>query len=353
MREIKWEHFCKRKCHGPFRGVLELTYRCNLNCVHCYCKGSEDDRKELSLSEWKSILDEIRARGCLYIIFTGGEPLIREDFVELFSYAKKRGFIISIFTNGQALKNYLDFLRDSPPFSIEITLNGITKSTYESVTQIEGSFEKVMDIIKEIKERSLPLVLKTNLLRQNKNEIREIKAFADRFLGKGRFRYDPMIFPRLNGDTAPCQYRLSFREISEIRRQDQDIWKEYHRGLHSDTYLKKRDGMFLYQCNSWRRQFFVNPYGRLKFCQFSEKFSVDLKRGTFEEGFYNMFPKVLDEKFQTHSRCRDCKLRPICYYCPGRAYLETGKEEGPVRYYCTLAKSLKREIESLSETQVL
>ena len=91
-------------------------------------------------------------------------------------------------------------------------------------------------------------------------------------------------------------------------------------------------------------QFFINSQCRLKFCQFTDKFSVDLKTTSFREGFYKIFPKVLKEQHRTNSKCRDCVLRPICYHCPASAYLETGDEEAPVEYYCELAKALEKQM---------
>ena len=335
----------------PERGLFELTYRCNLDCVHCYCRGSQELEKELTTEEIKDILDQIHKEGCLEITFTGGEPLIREDFWEIYSYSKEKGFVTTIFTNGLLFtKKIIEYLVKSPPFSIEITLNGITRPTYESITQVEGSFERVMGTIRELKKRGLPLILKTNLLKQNRNEIGRIKAFADEFLGKGKgkyyFKYDPMIYPRLNGDKTPCQHRLSFKELLEVKRQDPDIWQEYQKGLHSDFSDFKRDRSFLYHCNAWMSQFFINPQGRLKFCQFTEKFSVDLETTSFKEGFYKVFPQVLSEQYRTNSKCQDCTLRLLCYHCPARAFLETGDEEGPVKYYCELAKALEKEMKT-------
>jgi len=153
-----------------------------------------------------------------------------------------------------------------------------------------------------------------------------------------------MIYPRLNGDKIPCEYRLSFEELLELKKQDPDIWKEYQKGLCDDFPDLGRDKEFLYRCSAWLSQFFINPYGRLKFCQFSEKFSIDLAAGSFKEGFYHRFPQVLKQRFKTDSQCKDCSLRPLCYHCPGRAYLETGDQEAPVDYYCRLARERHQQM---------
>lgn len=361
----------KKKEHFPFSGQLELTYRCNLNCVHCYCKGSEgrdssscesrsqndagfDDagsrKKELTTAQWKKILDEIQKQGCLWLTLTGGDPLIRDDFLELYAYAKSKGFIITLFTSGQSLtQEIIAYLVKSPPLSIEITLNGITQKTYESITRVPGSFSKVIDAVKKLSGKKLKLILKSNCLKQNKDEISRVKAFTEELLGrpsekKYRFKYDPMIFPRLNRDKTPCAHRLSFEELAELRKQDPDIWEEYQKGLHSDFPDLKRGRDFLYHCNSWMEQFFIDPFGRLKFCSYSDKFSADLKTTAFKEAFYRWPMQILNERFKTNSKCKDCSLRPICYHCPARAYLETGDEAAPVPYYCELAEETAKQM---------
>jgi radical SAM protein with 4Fe4S-binding SPASM domain len=373
MKEQTYDKFTGKlknaiKKRQPINGQIELTYRCNLNCVHCYCKGSEEkssipkerlseqarlmphtENRELTTLEWKKILDEIHREGCLWLCFTGGDPLIRDDFLELYSYAKNKGFIITLFTNGLLLTGkIMDYLEKSPPESIEITLNGITEAVYESITHVKGSFERVISVIKELADRNLPLILKSNCLKQNKDEIGRIKAFTDKLLGKGnkrwRFKYDPMIYARLNGNTTPCDYRLSSEELLEVNKQDPEIWEQYEKSLCGKFPDMERDKDFLYLCNAWMGQFFINPYGRLKFCAFSDKFSVDLRNQPFREGFYNVFPQLLKERFKTDSKCRNCSLRTVCYYCPARAFLETGNEEAPVPYYCELAKATAEEM---------
>lgn len=353
-----------KKEYFPLYGQIELTHRCNFNCIHCYCgksvtRGSRlasESRQrrpgtvcgELSAREWKKILDEIRKEGCLFLCFTGGEPLIREDFLEIYSYAKQKGFIITIFTNGYALdKKITACLAKHPPYSIEITLNGITQTTYESITRRKGSYSKVIENIHLLKKKKLTLLIKTNCLKENKDELGQIKKWAEELLGKfpGRkycFKYDSMIYLRHNGRERLTNPRLSFEELEEMRRQDQDIWAEYQRGLHHAFPDLKRDRSFLYQCDAWKKNFFIDPFGRLKFCTFSDKFSVDLRTTPFKKGFYEVFPQLLNVRFKTNSKCRDCSLRPICYHCPARAYIETGNEEAPVPYFCELARMAAR-----------
>jgi radical SAM protein with 4Fe4S-binding SPASM domain len=361
MKKIGFGHFygwiSNKKAQYPLEGQIELTYRCNFNCIHCYCKGSEDKEKELTTVEFKRVLDEIQKEGCVGLTLTGGEPLLRDDFLELYAYAKKKGFLVTLFSNGYGFnKEIINYLTKLPPFSIEITLNSITKKIYEKITQKKDAYFRVKENINKLVEKKLPLTIKSNLLKQNKCEIGKIKNWAERILGKPagnkyRFKYDPIIFPQLSGDKSPCKYRLSFEEILGVVRQDKDMWQEYKDNLHFDLPEAGRRREFLYHCNTWMKQFSINPYGRLKFCELSDKFSVDLKNTSFKEGFYKIFPKVLKARFKTNSKCRECSLRPICYWCPARAYLETGNEEAPVPYYCELAKKFRRQIHEKSILQ--
>jgi radical SAM protein with 4Fe4S-binding SPASM domain len=348
MRELSYQDFAIHIEPGPlpFRpliGQIELTYRCNLDCLHCYCKGSEDPERELLPSQWEGLFDQIHREGCLWMSLTGGEPLLREDFSRIYEYAHKKGFLITLFTNGLLLDDRtLRFLARNRPFHIEITLNGISESVYEEVTGSKGTFRKIVGIIRKLAEEKLPLTIKCNGLRQNKEEIIKVKSFAEKCLGKGRFKFDSLIYPRLNGDRTPCQYRLSAEEIIAIENSDPDMTHQRRKELQRRQRIR-RPAEFLYRCNNWQSSFYINPYGRIQFCHLSQKYSTDLTQKSFREGFFRGFSKILNEKFSTGSKCLGCSLRNLCYYCPARANLEVGEEETPVEYYCQLAKAKKKQ----------
>jgi len=341
MRELNYKSFAetleeKQACQRPLSGQLELTYRCNLHCIHCYCQDSANPGNELTTKAWKEILDELHWEGCLWITLTGGEPLLRDDFMEIYQYARRKGFLVSLFTNGTLFSGeVLDGLRTSPPFSIEISLYGTTEEIHESVTQIPGSFRKTMGTIHQLLSDKMPLILKTVGLKQNRHEILALKAMAEYLLGKDKFKFDSFITARLNGDKTPCRCRLSPEDVLNIENSDPDMIAE-NKAVDRDTDDLLRSPDHLYQCNAWWQRFFINPQGNLQFCHLSRKYSSDLRGKSFREGFVE-FPRLLDEKFKRAVQCQMCLLRKDCYYCPPRALLETGSEEGPVEYYCQLA----------------
>jgi MoaA/NifB/PqqE/SkfB family radical SAM enzyme len=167
----------------PRNGSIELTHRCPLTCAHCYNNLPIGDRQaqdgELTLAQYRRILDELVEAGCVWLLFTGGEIFARPDFMDIYRHAKQRGFIITLFTNGTMLTPALvEELRQWPPFSIEITLYGHTAETYEALTGVPGSHARCLRGIQMLLAAGLPLKLKTVAVSHNKHEVIQMRAFA-------------------------------------------------------------------------------------------------------------------------------------------------------------------------------
>jgi MoaA/NifB/PqqE/SkfB family radical SAM enzyme len=198
-----WSLGVKQRIGGrrvPLAGTIELTRRCNHHCRHCYNNLPAGDSKalaeELNTDELLRILDELAASGCVWLLFTGGEILLRPDFPEIYVYAKERGFLITLFTNGTLITPQLaDELARRRPFSIEITLYGATPETYERVTGVPGSFSRCLQGISHLRDHGLPLKLKSMVLTLNRQEVWDMKRLADEDLGLP-FRFDAMLNPR-------------------------------------------------------------------------------------------------------------------------------------------------------------
>jgi len=148
LREFSlWEKIRGKRFPGT--SVLELTARCNNSCRHCYISVSKDNReaeqKELSFEEVKAVADEAISLGAFWCLLTGGEPLLREDFPEIYLYLKKGGLLVSVFTNATLItEHHVRIFKTYPPRDIEISVYGVTEETYERITQRPGSFAAFM-----------------------------------------------------------------------------------------------------------------------------------------------------------------------------------------------------------------
>src|SRR6202041_3292835 len=197
----------------PMEVSIELTHRCPLECQHCYNNLPMADKsarnRELSLDEYKRLLDEIAEAGTFWILFTGGEIFARADFLDIYAYAKTKGFLITLFTNATMITPRIaDFLAEWRPFTVEVTMYGATRETYEALTQIPGSYDRCMRGIRLLNERKLPLKLKTVPTTINRHEVFEMKRMAEQEFGV-EFKFDPLVNPRIDCSHSPAALRLS------------------------------------------------------------------------------------------------------------------------------------------------
>ena len=172
--------------------------------------------RELSLERLKELVDEIVAEGTLFVLFTGGEVLVRPDFPELYLYARSQGLLVTIFTNGTMITDRLaDLFAEARPDKIEISLYGMTKETYDRVTRVPGSFEKCLAGIQRLVDRGVPVTLKTMALSWNHHEIEAMEAYA-KSLGLV-FRFDSSLNPRVDcGSNRNSELQLDPERALEL-----------------------------------------------------------------------------------------------------------------------------------------
>ena len=279
----------------PLSGQWELTCRCNLRCVMCYtdCFNTADRlRQELTLPEIIRIMDEIQEAGCLELTLTGGEPLMRNDFLDIYTSAKQKGFLISVFTNGTLLTERLvEWWTKYPPAMIEISLHGFGEHSFEQITRGQGSYARCMAGIHLILARQLPLTLKTTGMTVNRDEILKIKEYVsrlgERYGTKVGYRFGSDIRARLDGSDDVFSYQLADEEIIAIEQADPEFRAERSRqDDRRQTMVRQGQGL----CVGGQRKFHIDAYGQLQLCSNNRRESYDLRRGSFREGFYDVLP---------------------------------------------------------------
>ena len=228
-KRTEWE-----ENHKLYSVVFEITPRCNFNCVHCYLHDHHCS-KELSFDEIIRILDILYQNEVLFLTLTGGDVFMRRDFVDIYTYAKKKGFIVELYTNAALLdERTLSALKKYPPLLVDISLYGSCEETYQRVTGVTGAFEKVLKNIGLLVEANIRVSLKTPILKLYYSELDAMKQIAEQY--NLPFRTGLEIFPALENDKSVQQYAVSMRDSLRYEFREYD---ERPRSLDNEGNFKK------------------------------------------------------------------------------------------------------------------
>ena len=328
---------------APLSVSIEVTRRCPLDCLHCYNNLAMADQearsRELNKEEHFRLLDDLADLGCLWLLYTGGEIFARKDFLEIYTYAKQKGFLITLFTNGTLItERVADYLQQWPPFAIEITLYGRTKETYETLTEIEGSHERCLRGVTLLRDRGLPLKLKTVPTTVNKHEVVAMKDFAEQELHLD-FKFDSLINPRIDCSQSPLGVRLSPEEVVLLDLHWPKLAAEHREAALRDLRLSSAPTQSdtVYSCGGGINSFALDPYGHMSICVLSHQDTYDIRSGSVKEGWELFLRKVRARERRRISKCVKCRIRSLCSMCPANGELENGDAESPVDFLCEVA----------------
>ncbi|MDD5730495.1 MAG: radical SAM protein [Candidatus Omnitrophica bacterium] len=308
----------------PLWAHLDLTYKCNLNCIHCYCQGLSEgfsgSRPELSLEEIKRILGELAEAGSLYLTLSGGEVFLRPDFFEIAEYAKRLRFCSTIFTNGSLVDGKIaKSIADLSPLAVEMSIYGATEDIHDAVTQRKGSFKKLCRAVSLLKKENIKVVLKSVIMKNNFHQAKEIEDFSLQ-LGANDYHYTMEISPKNDGSRSPQEYQIDDKEIrvllSEnavpIARGKPDYW---------DNPLDKP------LCATGSLGCYISPYGIIYPCAQLIIPMGDVRKNSFRQIWArdSDLKKELSllKTYADMPACKSCKYLRSCKKCIGLAYLET------------------------------
>lgn len=336
---------------------LELTERCNNNCIHCCINLPQGDigakQRELGTAEIQGILAEAATLGALSVRFTGGEPLLRQDFIDLYLYARRLGLKVLLFTNARLITPELAdlFARIPPLVEIEVTVYGMKPESYEAVSRVPGSYEEFWCGVGLLRERNIPFVVKGALLPPNRQEMGDFEAWAATLPAMDKPPSYSMFFDlRGRRDSATKN-----RQIESLRLMPEDgvvILKKM-----GDAYVKEmRDfcarfmgppGDRLFACGAGHGAC-VDAYGMVQPCLplRHPEMVYDLRKGSLKDALTKFFPRLRDETRATNpdylARCARCFLKGLCEQCPAKSWAEHGSLDTPVEYLCQVAHAQAR-----------
>jgi MoaA/NifB/PqqE/SkfB family radical SAM enzyme len=275
----------------------------------------------------KAEISEWAEAGCFHLILTGGDPMMRTDFTEIYQHACEQGLVVTVFCDGVLVReDILDVFRTYPPRSVEVTIYGATPETYESVTRVPGSYDLAWRGIHRLVDHGVRVFLKTVLLSINQHELLQMKQQADS-LGCP-FRYDAAVFPCLHDrSNAPLALRVSPQQVVDLEMQDPVVME----GLRSSVkhFENKSDASYVYECGAGNTAFYADPYGALSPCLLTPQYRYTKDGRSFQE----VWDEDLIQIRHKQVRQSDCVLmsgggiRGACTHCPATNFLETGDEE--------------------------
>ncbi len=334
----------------PVQAMIELTYGCNLRCVHCY-NPTHTAKDELATIQVKALIDQLAEAGCLNLAFTGGEIFTRRDLFEILAYAKAKGFAVTLLTNATLITpERADRIQVIRPHQVETSIYGATQETYERVTRIPGSFQAFLTGVQLLRERTVSLVIKMPVMTLNQHEVLQAKALVESWGIK--FVYCTEIFPRVDGSLEPLQYRLAPEEVLRIDDavQGAQRWRA-EGGEEKGESCQAGEGLFTCMCG--KSSLAVTPYGRMNLCVSLPTPQYDLRSGTVAEGWKTLVDLV-DRANTTPGDAYECPNCPVQRHCrqgPMNAWLETQTLESCLPYFKELATLEKqtREAERKSD----
>ena len=315
-------HKAAKRKGFPLRVMFELTYRCNFFCKHCYIPFSYRKYKELKTKEIFSILDQLASIGCFYLGFTGGEPFIREDIMNILWYAKKKGFEIIIYTNGSLIdKKIADELEELVPNKVDITIPAISKESFERITGVPGSHKRVFNTIELLYKKGVNLGFKSCVLKENEREIEDIQKFAE---SQGALhRLDDTLSRCLDGSDEPFKYRGELKEnlvtshtsqvTSKIESEECDL------KILKQSKVKTQN---LFKCGVGISQAAITPLGELKMCLMIDYPKYKILNTSINECWQRLRALVGNIKPDGNYQCDKCELKAYCKWCPARSWLE-------------------------------
>lgn len=344
----------------PVSFDLEITARCNNNCRHCYINLPATDQaaqaRELTFAEIERIADEAVAMGALWCLITGGEPLLRGDFADIYLMLRSKGLLVNVFTNACLVTpEHAELFRRYPPRDIEVTVYGATRETYERVTRCPGSYAAFMCGLDLLLSSGVQLRLKAVALRANVHELDAISAFC-RARTKDYYRFDPLLHLRFDGDERRNaeirEERLSPADIVAVESADVERMVALHRDcdqlIRSDADQTCCDDRVL-RCGAGIDSFNVGYDGTYRLCSslWHPDATYDLRAGTLAAAWEGVLPRMRELRScnaEFLAKCGRCGIVDLCLWCPAHSALETGNMDEWIEYFCAVAHERARAI---------
>lgn len=341
----------------PISGTFELTPRCNLQCRMCYVRMTPEEMKpigrELTAREWISLGEQAAQSGMMFLLLTGGEPMLRQDFSEIYDAMSQMGLSISINTNGTMLSEHIRHqLERRPPSQLNVTLYGPKEATYDTLCGNSHAFERTIDTLRWARDLGVVLNVNVAVTPWNLAQIGELEALAEK--EDFRLRLTFYNFPPSRRCTKTDFSRLAAEDVGRlIAQREYRLQGAENLAVRANCIIKSMqlpskeqtsgvlEGESI-RCYAGRSQFWVAWNGEMTPCGMLDA----PKAEPLSEGFLASWEKIKQDtaKIRLCSDCITCKERDTCFNCAAVMQTETGSFEGRPEYMCQLNHAYREEV---------
>ncbi len=341
----------------PLSGTFELSPVCNLACKMCYVRRSPAEvaahhRPIMTLEQWKQMGDEAFDAGTLFLLLTGGEPFLWPDFRELYEYLHRKGFLLSVNSNGTLISDdIVNWLRDHPPSRINITLYGSGENAYERLCGVKGVYSRVAGNIDRLLAAGIPVKLNASMTPENVSNMEGIVQFArQRNLGLEMGTY---MFPPARRDRAhfgeysrftpedAARYTLQYHRLTKPPEQYRRYLEQAASGFTpppglDESCIDPVDGQV--RCQAGKAAYWITWDGYMTPCGMMPEPKADVAAEGFPKAWAHTMQNT--RNMQLSGVCESCKDKFLCHCCASMAIAETGQPSGIPTYLCRMSQAL-------------
>lgn len=357
-----WSHVRRMLCNKcaalgiPVSGVFELTPRCNLRCKMCYVRLTPEQMRpigqERTAQQWLELARQARDQGMTFLLLTGGEPTLREDFCQIYEELAQLGLSISLNTNGTLLTHEIRQLwHRLPPAQVNVTLYGTCREDYDALCRNPDAFDAVVEGLDWLQQEGILVHLNTTMTPTNLQKWEQIEHFAK---GRGlNLRMTTYCFPPNRRDRHSFE-RLAPEDAGKLIVKD-ILYREgpeeiVTRVKDLDTPLPRScelDNGEPMQCTAGRSQFWITWNGKMSPCAMLTEPTAE----PFVEGFSGAWDqlKTLCDPIRLCPECVGCEEQKSCLNCAAVTFAETGRFDGKPEYMCRLNRAYREELFRMGE----
>jgi radical SAM protein with 4Fe4S-binding SPASM domain len=303
----------------PLSVHLDLTYRCNEHCIHCYL--DHEDHGEMNTAEIKDVLDQLAAAGVFFLVFSGGEIFLRTDLFELIEYARSLMFCVKLKTNGSMIGDKeADCLSRLHLSCVQASIYSHRAEVHDEITKLPGSLERSIAGIRRLRDRGVKVIITNVLMQRNLGDYAGVKTLAQQ-LG-AEYTIDPTITPKMSGDRSTMQLGIGSEDLKSVFRNSELVGKVSE--FCAPPPAIDQAVLDEIPCSAGHTACYVSPYGDVYPCVQFPLPSGNLRKQKFLEIWRHSteMNEVRSIRARDLPICSTCLHVGACTRCPGLAYME-------------------------------